>query len=62
MNGSAVSRQNGDGTARELAERLTRQAPGTDGERTPYKTARRDATATRRFAAGSPKLLVRPPR
>jgi hypothetical protein len=56
MNGSAASRQNGDGTATVLAERLTRQAPGSDGERTPYKTARRDATASRRIAAGSPKL------
>ncbi|CAM2338012.1 hypothetical protein BVIET440_100193 [Burkholderia vietnamiensis] len=60
MNGNAVSRQNGDGTAAGRAERLTRQAPGSDGKRTPYKTARRGATANGRVAAESPKLWVPP--
>ncbi|RQU10623.1 hypothetical protein DF157_27760 [Burkholderia cenocepacia] len=45
MNGSAVSRQNGDGTADRLAVRLTRRAPGSNDERSPYKTVRRRATA-----------------
>ncbi|MPV60524.1 hypothetical protein GD416_29905 [Burkholderia sp. BE24] len=44
MNGSAVSRQNGDGTADRLAIRLTRRAPGSDDERSPYKTVQRSAT------------------
>ncbi|RQT18003.1 hypothetical protein DF051_11080 [Burkholderia contaminans] len=46
MNGSAASRQNGDGTTDRLAVRLTRRAPGSDGERSPYKTVRRRATGS----------------
>ncbi|PRD86192.1 hypothetical protein C6P88_32190 [Burkholderia contaminans] len=55
MNGSAASRQNGDGTTDRLAVRLTRRAPGSDGERSPYKTVRCRATgaADRSFHAGS---------
>ncbi|PNO73406.1 hypothetical protein EGT41_30785 [Burkholderia cenocepacia] len=51
MNGSAVSRQNGDGTADRLAVRLTRWAPGSNDERSPYKTVWRRATGSRCFAA-----------
>ncbi|RQV12096.1 hypothetical protein DF047_03625 [Burkholderia cenocepacia] len=51
MNGSAVSRQNGDGTADRLAVRLTRRAPGSNEERSPYKTVWRRATALAAFNA-----------
>ncbi|NTZ05499.1 hypothetical protein FCJ60_06830 [Burkholderia metallica] len=53
MNGSAVSRQNGDGTVDRLAVRLTRRAPGSDDERSPYKSVRRRATGPSVFASTS---------
>ncbi|QRR06867.1 hypothetical protein FPJ27_10840 [Burkholderia sp. MS455] len=66
MNGSAASRQNGDGTADRLEIRLTRRTPGSGSERSPYKTARADATRAlqlrSRIAPFRLSFEIRPPR
>ncbi|PRF00810.1 hypothetical protein C6Q07_25245 [Burkholderia multivorans] len=53
MNGSAASRQNGDGIVDERTVRRTRRAPGANDECTPYKTASHRASGAHRFAAGA---------